>query len=151
MAPSLFCAVVRIPIAALSVALAACGGDPPPSPEAQVHAKLAQLTRATDANDYGQLCDEVFSSRLTSRTEEIGLPCPDALRRAFADVRDPQLQVGDVTISEATAQAKVRSSAAGQPPSRDTVELRRETGGWRVLSLAGQGGTPNPTPTAEER
>jgi hypothetical protein len=151
MAPSLFCAVVRIPIAALSVALAACGGDPPPSPEAQVRAKLAQLTRATDAKDYEQLCDEVFSSVLTSRTEAIGLGCPAALRRAFADVRDPQIQVGEVTVTDGTARAQVRSSAAGQPPSRDTVELRRETGGWRVVSLAGQGGTPSPTPDAQER
>ena len=38
------------------------------------------------------------------------------------------------------ATAQVRSSAAGQKPSEDTVELVRVDDGWRIASLGeGQG------------
>ncbi len=127
---------ILLPVAILA---SACGGEPRPSPEAQVRAKLDQLDRATAAKDYRALCTEVYSPRLTARAEAIGLPCEDALRRGLADVREPRLSVGEVTVTGATARAQVRSSAAGQPASRDTVELRREAGGWRIVQLAAQG------------
>ena len=146
---------MRLPIAlscAIALLLAGCGGDPEPSPEAQVRAKLAEFNRATAAKDYAALCARVYSSGLTSRTEAIGLPCDVALRRALAEVDDPQLTVGDVTVDGSTARAQVRSSAKGQAPSRDTVELRKEKGGWRIVQLAGGGGeaSPSPTPTPAE-
>jgi hypothetical protein len=53
------------------------------------------------------------------------------------DVRNPTLQVLHVDLSGKRASALVRSTATGQPPSTDTLELVREKGGWRVGSLAG--------------
>jgi len=131
--------------------LAACGGAPEPTPEAQVREKLAQFDRATAAKDYRTLCTQVYSPLLTARTEAVGLPCPVALRQALADVREPRLSVGKVTVADQTARAQVRTSAADQAPSRDTLELRRERGGWRIVSLAGGSGARSPTPEAEER
>jgi hypothetical protein len=37
------------------------------------------------------------------------------------------------------ATADVRTSAAGQEPSRDTLRLARVDGTWRIASLAGAG------------
>jgi len=39
----------------------------------------------------------------------------------------------------------VRTSAEGQAPSTDTVQLRRVDGGWRISSLAGTA-EPGPAP-----
>ena len=73
--------------------------------------------------------------------EQIGLPCEDALEKGFEGVRDPQLSVGAISVNGAGATAQVRSSAAGQAPSEDTVELVRVDDGWRIASL-GEGATP---------
>lgn len=142
--------LVIAPSCALALLLSACGVDSGPSPETQVRAKLAQFNRATAAKDYEALCTQIYSSSLTSRTEAIGLPCAVALRRALAEVDDPQLTVGEVTVTEKTARAQVRTSAKGQAPSRDTVELREEKDGWRIVQLAGQASPATPTPTPAE-
>ena len=54
-------------------------------------------------------------------------------------MREPRLSVGAVTVDGDTATAEVRSSAAGQEPSEDTVELVRVDDRWRIASL-GDGG-----------
>jgi hypothetical protein len=53
--------------------------------------------------------------------------------------------VGDVRIDGKRATADVRSSAEGQAPSRDTVELERTEDGWRISSLATPS-EPGPAP-----
>jgi hypothetical protein len=50
-------------------------------------------------------------------------------------VRDPRLSIGQVTVHGDTATAEVRTSAAGQQPSRDTLQLQRVRGSWRIASL----------------
>jgi hypothetical protein len=44
-----------------------------------------------------------------------------------------------VTVKDGTATAQVRSSAEGQAPSEDTVELVRVGDAWRIKSLGGSG------------
>jgi hypothetical protein len=56
-------------------------------------------------------------------------------------VRDPRLTVGLITVADETATAQVRSSAAGQESSEDTVDLVRVGDGWRIASL-GSGAGP---------
>ena len=59
------------------------------------------------------------------------------MQKGFEDVQDPHLAVGAVVVGDDSATAEVRSSAAGQAPSQDTVRLVRLEGGWRILSLGG--------------
>ena len=115
-------------------ALAGCG-DSGPTDEQQIRTALAEFERATAERDYQALCDRVLAPKLIETVRQIGLPCELALQKGFEDVEDPRLTVGTVKVDEDEATAEVRSSAAGQPPSQDTVELVRVDGKWRVASL----------------
>ena len=117
-------------------ALAGCG-DSGPSDEEQVRATLAEFQRATEARDYGALCERVFAPKLVETVQQIGLPCEVALEKGFEDVERPRLTVGAIDVRDDTATAEVRSSAEGESPSEDTVELVRVGDGWRIASLGG--------------
>lgn len=131
----------RPPLLLLALCVVVGCGESGPSDEEQIRSALAEFGRATAERDYGALCDRILAPRLVETVEQIGLPCEQALAKGFEDVREPQLSVGEVTVNEDTATAQVRSSAAGQEPSEDTVELVRIDGGWRIQSL-GAGATP---------
>lgn len=133
----------------LAAIAAGCGGRAP-SDEEQVRDKLAELARATEDKDYKTLCTRVLSSDVLEGITQIGLPCEVALRNALGDVEDPQLTVGKVTVNGDRATADVRTTAAGQQPSRDRVTLVKVAQGWRVSSLSGgeaAAASPTPTPT----
>ena len=115
-------------------ALAGCG-DSGPSDEQQIRAALAEFERATAARDYQALCDRVLAPELIETVKQIGLPCELALQKGFEDVENPRLTVGAVEVDGDNATAEVRSSAAGESPSEDTVELVKIRDGWRVASL----------------
>ena len=117
-------------------ALAGCG-DSGPSDEEQVRATLAEFQRATEARDYQALCDRVFSPKLVETVKQIGLPCEVALEKGFEDVERPRLTIGAIDVRDDKATAEVRSSAVGESPSQDTVELVRVGDGWRIQSLGG--------------
>ena len=119
----------------LAVASLVACGDSGPTDEQQIRAALAEFERATAARDYQALCDRVLAPKLIETVRQIGLPCELALQKGFEDVEDPRLTVGAVKVDEDEATAEVRSSAAGQSPSQDTVELVRVDGKWRVASL----------------
>ena len=126
--------------ALLALALAGCG-DSGPSDEAQIRGALDAFRRATAEKDYATLCEQVLAPQLIRTVEQIGLPCERALRKGFEDVREPRISVGTVTVDGDTATAEVRSSAVGQKPSQDTVELVRVDDRWRIASL-GSAGSP---------
>jgi ketosteroid isomerase-like protein len=115
-------------------ALAGCG-DSGPSDEQQIRAALAEFERATAARDYQALCDRVLAPELIETVKQIGLPCELALQKGFEDVQNPRLTVGTVKVDDDTATAEVRSSAAGESPSEDTVELVKIRDSWRIASL----------------
>ena len=127
-----------------TVALLAGCGDSGPTATEQVRTTLDEFGRATAAKDYQALCDRILAPSLIADLKKIGLPCEIALQQGLGDVKQPRLLVGAVTVKGKTATAQVRSSAEGQAPSSDTIELARTDKGWRIASLA----TPaKPTPT----
>jgi len=122
--------------AAAAALLAGCGDDGPTAQE-QVRTTLDEFGRATQAKDYQALCDKVFAPQLIAKLTQVGLPCEIAMQRSFEDVEDPRLTIGRITVAkdEKSAKAEVRSSASGQSPSQDTVELAPVKDGWRISSL----------------
>ena len=116
-------------------ALAGCG-ESGPSDEQQIRSTLAEFARATSTQDFRALCDRVLAPQLIETVERVGLTCELALQKGFEDVQDPQITVGAVAVEGGSATAEVRSSAAGQAPSQDTVRLVRIDAGWRVASLS---------------
>ncbi len=131
-------------IAALALALAGCG-EKDPTDEEQVRTTLTAFSRATAAKDYQALCDRLLAPSLISDLKKIGLPCEIALQQGLGDVRQPRLIVGRVTVRGKTAVAEVRTTAEGEAPSKDTVELEDTEDGWRITSLATPS-EPGPAP-----
>jgi hypothetical protein len=50
-------------------------------------------------------------------------------------VSAPKLTIGEITVSGDSATADVQSSARGEKPSRDTLQLVRVNDSWRIASL----------------
>jgi hypothetical protein len=112
--------------------LSACGADD----EADVRDALAQFADATAKKDYQRLCDELLSPDLVEQVRRVNLPCEVALQTGFKGVEQPRLEVRSVKIDGDKASAQVRSTAANQEPSLDTVELVKVDDEWRIASLA---------------
>ena len=128
----------RLAAATLAAALLAGCGDSGPSAEEQVRSTLSEFGRATEAKDYQALCDRVFAPQLVRKLTQIGLPCEVAMQQSFEKVSNPRLTIGKITVAkdEKSAKAEIRSSASGQTPSQDTVELVPVGDkGWRISSL----------------
>jgi hypothetical protein len=131
--------VATRPVLLALVALLAGGcGESGPSDEEQVRTTLREFQRATEARDYAALCERVLAPELVESVRQVGLPCELALEKGFEDVESPRLAVGAITVRGDRATAEVRSSAAGEPPSEDTVELVRVGEDWRIASLGTQ-------------
>jgi hypothetical protein len=122
-------------LAAASLVAAGCGGTR--SDEQQVRDTVTALGRATEAKDYQALCDRILAPSLIDELKQVGLPCEVALQEALGDVRDPRLTIGRITVTGERAKAEVRTSAAGQRPSQDVIELVRVDDDWRISALAG--------------
>jgi len=119
-----------------ATALAGCG-DSGPSDEEQIRATLTEFQRATADGDYRALCERILAPELVETVKQIGLPCEVALEKGFEDVSEPRISVGTIGVQGDRATAQVRSSAAGQAPSEDTVDLVRVDDTWRIASLGG--------------
>ena len=121
------------PAVALLV-LVGCG-EGGPTPEEQVRSTVAAFGRATAAKDYQRLCDQLLAPSLVEDVESIGLPCEVALRQGLGGVREPRLTIGRIQVKDDTASAEVRTAAAGEKPSKDTLELVNLDGEWKISSL----------------
>ena len=126
---------VRYLALALALLILAGCGEQGPTPEEQVRATVTEFGRATAAKDYATLCERILAPSLVEEVESIGLPCARALRRGLGAVEDPRLTIGRVEVREDQATAEVRTSAAGEEPSQDTLRLVNLDGAWRISSL----------------
>jgi hypothetical protein len=126
---------VRILAPALALLLVAGCGDDGPTPEEEVRATVASFGRATADKDYQALCDRLLAPSLVEEVESIGLPCEVAMQRGLGDVREPRISIGTVRVDGERASAEVRTAAAGEEPSQDTLRLLRIGDVWRISSL----------------
>ena len=126
---------VRYLAPAVALLLLAGCGEQGPTPEEQVRATVAEFGRATAAKDYAELCNRLLAPSLVEEVESIGLPCERAMRQGLRDVRDPRLTIGEIDVRDDRATAQIRSSAAGEEPSQDTLELVNVDGAWKISSL----------------
>jgi hypothetical protein len=126
---------IALAVAAVAPVLAGCGSGGP-TDEQLVARTVSAFGRATAAKDYRALCDRILAPSLIEQVTSIGLPCEKALERGLGGVRSPRLALGAVTVDGDRATAEVRTAAANQAPSRDTLRLEKVRGAWRVASLA---------------
>ncbi len=134
---------MRATIAAAAVlAQAGCGS---PSQEDQVRSTLKTFAAAVADKDYERICNDLLAQELVSKVTAVGLSCPDALSRGLGSAQRPTLKVLSVKVrSDKLAMATVRTGAANQRPSTDSVRVVKEKGSWRIGSLSGSpaGGAP---------
>jgi hypothetical protein len=126
---------VRFLAPALALLVLAGCGDAGPTPQEQVRTTVSEFGRATAAKDYKAMCDRLLAPKLIEDVQQVGLPCEDALQKGLSGVREPRLTIGTVNIDGDSASAEVRTSAAGQKPSKDTLELVKINGTWKISSL----------------
>ena len=110
-------------------------GDSGPSDTEQVHSVVEAFGQATAAKDYQRLCDDLLAPKLVDDVESAGLPCEAALKQGLGSVSSPKLTIGQITVTGDSATADVLSSAQGEKPSRDTLQLVRVGESWRIASL----------------
>ena len=115
------------------VVLAGCGSGP--TDEEQVRETVAAFGQATAHKDYRRLCEQLLAPKLIEQVKEIGLPCEQALAKGLGQVKDPRLSIGQIVVTGETASAEIRTSAANEKPSRDTLQLTKVNGRWRIASL----------------
>jgi Putative lumazine-binding len=126
---------VRFLAPALALLVIAGCGDAGPTPEEQVRTTVSEFGQATAAKDYKAMCERLLAPDLVADVEQIGLPCERALKQGLDQVREPRLTIGAVNIDGDSATAEVRSSAAGEEPSKDTLKLVNINGTWKIASL----------------
>jgi ketosteroid isomerase-like protein len=119
---------------ALALALGACGEEE--GVTAQVRGAVGDFAEATAKKDFQRICDDLLARELVRGVEQVGLPCEVALQRGLGEVEAPTLEVRSVVVNGDRALAEVDSTARGQRPSRDSLELVRQQGAWRIASLA---------------
>jgi hypothetical protein len=119
---------------AAGLTLVGCG-ERGPSEEEQVRRVVAAFGTAAGARDYALLCDRLLAPALVRTVQRAGLTCEAALGKALGEVREIRLAIGRVTVTGDRARAEIRSSARGEEPSRDVVELVKADGRWRIASL----------------
>ena len=110
-------------------------GDAGPTPEEQVRTTVSEFGRATAAKDYKTMCSRLLAPDLIEDVEQLGLPCERALKQGLDQVKEPRLTIGAVDIDGTDATAEVRTSAAGEEPSKDTLKLVNVNGTWKIASL----------------
>jgi len=131
-------------VLALTVAavLAGCsGGEQPPladRPPQDVADVVKALERATAEKDYNEICFELLSDRV--RAEVGGVRCPARLRRTAGEIEDPRIRIRTIRLRGDEATVEVITSARGQAPAPDAIELARERGRWRIAALGQQTG-----------
>ena len=130
---------IRPALLVAAACLAVGCGESGPTDEERVRETLGEFQRATETRDYKALCSHVLAPELLESFDQVGLPCELALEKGFEDVDSPRLTVGAIDVKERTATAQVRSSAEGEQPSEDTVELVKVGEEWRIASLGTQG------------
>ena len=118
---------------AAAVAAAGCSRE---SDEDKVRDTLERFADATAKKDYQALCDDLFASKLVEEVKR-SVPCELALRNSdLGSAQKPALRILRVSVDGDRARADVRSTAANQPASEDTVELVREGEDWRIIALS---------------
>jgi hypothetical protein len=141
--PRRWISAAPIAVLALAVAVAGCGADEEGGggagglpAEQQVRAVVARFGVATRAKDYQQICDRLLSKDLVDKIEAIGLPCESAVQRGLGGVRNPTLEINEVSISGSRALVSIHTTATGEAPSDDALQVVREDGEWKIASLA---------------
>lgn len=128
---------------ALALTAVGCGQSAQDKDRADARATVDAYGKAVQAKDYRALCDRLLAPQLISGLGAVpGPTCPDALAQGLGVLVPPTLTVEKVTLAAGgRAAVLVKTTAAGQPPSTDQIELTKTGPGWRISTLAAPPGS----------
>jgi len=111
--------------------------DPPPAEgvPVQVAEAIDRLEQATRRRDFAVICRKLLTTEARERAG--GDDCVRLLRSTAGDVRRPAISIVSIDISGDRAEVRVRSTARGQAPVEETIQLVREGEGYRIAALEG--------------
>ena len=118
---------------------AGCGGggdgkpEPITGPAKDVATTIQRFEKATARRDFTTICEQLLAS--ATRREAGGDQCPDVLDQRARGVRRPRIRIVTIEVQGNQAQARVRTTAAGQAATTNVIRLVREHGRFRVLAL----------------
>jgi Putative lumazine-binding len=123
----------------LCVLIAGCGGGgngkpkPISGPAKDVAVVIQRLEKATAARNFTAICDDLLAS--ATRKQAGGDECAAVLDQRARGVEHPRIRIQAIDVQGNRAQVRVRTTATGQDPTSDVINLVRERGRFRVLSL----------------
>jgi hypothetical protein len=121
------------------VLIAGCGGGgsgkpkPITGPAKDVATVIQRFEKATAARNFTAICDDLLAE--ATRKQAGGDSCPDVLDQRARGVRHPRIRIVSINVQGNRAQVRVRTTATGQDSTGDVINLVREKGSFRVLSL----------------
>jgi hypothetical protein len=128
------------PIAALCLLMltvAGCGAAPRDSAkdfkgdERSVAAVAERLETAARDDKPEVVCKQLLSSKLLEALRKQGTNCMTGVKESFRDADSLDITVDDVVIRGTHATVKVSYSSGGKDKAA-TLELDRESGGWKI-------------------
>jgi hypothetical protein len=122
------------------LAFAGCGEGGPTAPDGgsveRIEETVQAFEEALEDRDLKRVCESIFSPE--GRRRAGGEECPRRLAQTVARVRDPDLELVEVTLTRDAALARVRARSAGEEPALDTIRLVLVDGWYRIESLSGR-------------
>jgi hypothetical protein len=124
----------------LAVAIAGCGQVPSSAgdfkgAEKDVADTIEQLQTSAQSRKPEDICSEVLARALVERLKSSGNACVDEMEKITSDADDFELDVTAVTITGATATARVKARKGGKDNAVTNFTLAREDKKWRLTDL----------------
>ena len=123
-----------VPVGLLAVGCSLGGGPRAASGAAEEAAAVVEeFENAVAERDFRRICGELLSAE--ARRHAGGEECPRHLSRAGARVRQPELRVEEIELRGNAATVRLQARSRGEPGARETVELLRQDGRFRIAAL----------------
>jgi hypothetical protein len=124
----------------LAAAIAGCGQAPTSAndfkgAEKDVAATIELLQTNAQSRKPAKICSDVLARALVEKLKSAGTDCVQEMDKVTSDADDYELKVTDVTITGATATARVKARKGGSDNALTTFTLAKEDGKWRLTDL----------------
>jgi hypothetical protein len=101
--------------------------------ESDVAKVVDDLRTAGERRDAAKVCSQILAQPLVSSLDSSGTSCTQEMAKTIKDVDDFGMTVRDVTVTGATATARVQNGTKG---TTVTFRFVREASRWKVSELA---------------
>ena len=99
---------------------------------------IEELQTAAQSRKPADICSDVLARGAVDKLKASGNDCVDEMEKISGDADDFELDVTDVTITGATATARVEARKGGKDDAVTSYTLAREDGKWRLTDFGAQ-------------